>query len=81
MLFFAHSVTNSFFFLLLFLMTSLSILIEKGSYVLKVRWHLSAFAFKKLLENYLKAVFPTYYSFSIVTSTFSEQAYGVLPFV
>ena len=67
-------------------MTSLFILIEKGSSVLKMRLHLSAFAFiklsafafMKLFENYSKSTFPTYSSFSRATLTFSEHTYGVL---
>ena len=43
--------------LLLFLMTSLSLLIEKGLCVLKMRWHWSVFAFKKLFENHSKSTF------------------------
>ena len=42
------------FLLLLFLMTSLSILIETGSSVLKMKWHLSAFAFKKYIQIWAK---------------------------
>ena len=60
-------------FLLLFLMTSLSMLTEKGSSLLKMRCHLSAFAFKKLFENHSKSTFSTSSSFSRVTSIFSEQ--------
>ena len=66
-------------------MTSLFILIEKGSSVLKMRLHLSAFAFiklsafafMKLFANYSKSTFPTY-SFSRATLTFSKHTYGVL---
>ena len=49
-------IPNSFL-LLLFLMTPLSTLIEKGSSVLKMRWHLSAFAFKKLFKTIQKVLF------------------------
>ena len=59
-------------------MTSLSILIEKGSSVLRMRIHLSAFAFNKLFENYSKSTLPTSSNFSRVTSTVSEHIYGVL---
>ena len=59
-------------------MTLLSILIEKGSSVLKMRWHLAAFAFKKFLENHSKSTFPTSSNFPRLTSTFSEHTYGVL---
>ena len=59
-------------------MTSLSILIEKGSSVLKMKWHLSAFVFKKLLENHSRSIFPTSSNFSRVTSTFPEHTYRVL---
>ena len=60
-------------FLLLFLMTLLSILIEKGSSALKMRWHLSAFAFKKLFENHSKSTFPTFSSFFCFPQSSSSE--------
>ena len=59
-------------------MTLLSMLIEKGLSVLKMRWQLSAFVFKKLFENLSKIISPTSYSFTRVASTFPENTYGVL---
>ena len=59
-------------------MTSLSIVIEKGSSVSKMRRHLSAFDFKKLFENHLKSTLPTSSSFPRVKPLFSEHTYGVL---
>ena len=58
-------------------MTSLCVLLEKGSSVSKIRY-LSVSAFKKLFKNHLKNTFPTFSSFSRVTSTFSDLTYGVL---
>ena len=53
-------------------------LIENGSIVHKITWHLSAFAIKKLFENHSKTVFLTSSRFSRVTLLFSEHAHGVL---
>ena len=47
------------FLSLIFLMTSLSILIENDSSILKMRWHLPAISFKRLFENHSKSIFPT----------------------
>ena len=54
-------------------MTLLSMLIEKGSSVLKMRWYLPAFAFKKLFEHNSKNNLPASSSFCRVTSKFPEH--------
>ena len=54
-------------------MTLLSILIEKGSSVLKMRWYLPTFAFKKLFEHNSKNNLPTSSSLCRVTSIFPEH--------
>ena len=66
------------FLLLLFLMTLWSILIEKNSSVLNMRWHLQVFSFKKLFKNLIQSYFSTSSSFSRLTSTFWEHTYEVL---